>query len=137
MTRSTLPEPTRAAVKPLQGERILVCEDEGIIVMQITRILREAGLEVVGSAMTGKESVEMALRERPPIILLDISMPEMDGFEVMEQIFVVYRPCIIILSAYDGDTKLKAREKGAMGYITKPMNSESLLYDLEAAVQSY
>lgn len=136
MSQHTMLEPNIAARKSLRGERVLVCEDEGITQMQFSRILRRAGMELVGSAMTGEELVEIALRERPSVILMDINMPEMDGFEAMERIFAVYRPCMVVVSAYDEDIERRARAMGAQGYITKPVNQEGLLHDLEAAFQS-
>lgn len=136
MAGEIAPDHDPTAQKSLVGERVLVCEDEGITHIMITRVLTHAGLKVVGSAITGKQAVEIALRERPALILLDVDMPEMDGIEAMERILAVYQPCIVMLSAYDGDTRQKARAKGARGYINKPVNCESLLHDLEVAYQA-
>lgn len=124
------------AGKSLTGERLLVCEDEGMTLIQIERILTLAGFEVVGYAMTGKEAVEMALRERPSLILMDIGMPDMNGLEAMEHILSVYHPCFVMVSAYDRDMEAKARAKGAHAYIAKPINNASLLHDLTEAFQT-
>lgn len=129
------PETNGLAETPLTGHRVLVCEDEIVARRHIRLILASAGLEVIGSARDGAEAVEMALRDRPSLILLDIRMPRMDGFEAMERIFAVYQPCVVVVSAYDKAIQAQAIDRGAHGYITKPVNSDSLLYDLEAAVQ--
>ena len=135
-SHESIPPPDSQAGETCTGERVLVCEDEGITQIQIERILTLAGFEVVGCAMTGKEAVEMALRERPSLILMDIGMPDMNGLEAMERILAVYHPCFVVISAYDRDMEAKARAKGARAYIAKPINNSSLLHDLKQAFQT-
>src|SRR2546423_403173 len=131
----TLPEqPAKTYASPLDGKRVLVCEDEGVVQMQIGRALSQAGMEVIGGAVNGKEGVDMALAERPDLILMDLNMPVIDGMEAARRIIAGYNPCLVVLSAYgDGDLRKRAKEIGACGYIVKPVTAESLLPQLESA----
>src|SRR5918911_4546994 len=63
----------------LQGKRAVICEDEAVTQMQLRRALNKAGMAVVGIATNGRDAVEITLRERPDIVLMDIRMPVMDG----------------------------------------------------------
>jgi len=112
----------------LEGLRVVVCEDEGITQMQLCRILNKTGLVVAGSAVNGKVAVEMALKERPDIILMDISMPVMDGLEAAQMILANYPACIIMLTANNGEEYLRsAREVGAYSYVDKPVSRDVLV----------
>jgi AmiR/NasT family two-component response regulator len=122
MTQSISEPPT------LAGRRIVVCEDEGITQLQLQRMLKRAGLEVVGSAMNGQQAVDTILRERPDIVLMDISMPVMDGLDAAAYVVKEYRPCLILLTANDGEEyRKRAAEIGVDGYIIKPVVSDTLL----------
>jgi response regulator NasT len=122
----------------LVGLRVLVVEDEGITQMQLRRILNLAGLQIVGSVANGRDAVEMALAERPALILMDINMPVMDGLEAAKRILEVYSSCIVMLTAYpDIDFQQIAQQYGAMGYVLKPIDSHFLLPELERIYRSY
>jgi response regulator NasT len=120
----------------LAGKRLVICEDEGITQMQLRRILIQEGLLVVGSAGDGKTAVEVALRERPEIILMDINMPGMDGLEAARLIRMEYDACIVMLTAYaTQEYQNLASDIGAAGYIIKPITAQTLvpqLYDAYA-----
>ena len=98
---------------PLAGKRILIVEDEGITQLQLRKILLRAGLDVIGSAANGKEGVEMALQEKPDLILMDITMPVMDGLQATKQIVAQLSPCIMILTAYTDEEYRQAAQKRA------------------------
>src|SRR5205814_2075132 len=126
---NTLPEKTdQTHESPLHGRRVLICEDEGVVQMQIGRALSQAGMEVIGGAVDGKQGVEMALAHRPDLVLMDLNMPVIDGMEAARRIISAYHPCLVVLTAFgDGDLRKRAREVGACAYIVKPVNAESLL----------
>lgn len=122
----------------LKGKRAVICEDEGITQLQLRRALARAGLMVVGTAGNGQAAVEVVLRERPELVLMDIRMPIMDGLEATRRILAEYRPCIIILTAFaDEESQKEGRQLGACGYIIKPVTAESLLPQLEAAYRKF
>jgi len=124
--------PMSALPAALPGKRILICEDEGITQMQLRRCLTRAGMTVVGTAVNGREGVEIALREHPDLVLMDIRMPVMNGLEAVELIAADYLPCIVMLSAFnDAETQEQAKSLGASGYIVKPVTGETLVPRLE------
>jgi response regulator NasT len=109
-----------------------------MIQAQICRALTQAGLEIIGSALDGKQGVEMALRERPDIVLMDLNLPIIDGMEAARRIIAAYGPCVVMVTAYgDGDLRKRAREIGVCGYIVKPFDRNNLLSPLEAAFEAH
>ena len=122
----------------LKGKRIAIVEDEGITQLQLSRILRSEGLEVVGSAADGKEAIEMVLATRPDIVLMDIQMPVMDGLEASEHILAKYRVCIVLLTAFSDEEYMeRAKEIGICGYVLKPITGETLIPQLQTAFEKF
>ena len=123
---------TTSAGTTLAGKRIVTVEDEGITQLQLSRLLTKAGLLVVGQASNGADGVEVVLRERPDIVLMDITMPVMNGLEATRRILEQMTTCIVILTAYTHDDYRKqARRNGAHGFLIKPVSSETLIVALE------
>lgn len=104
-------------------ERILVVDDEEMIRRVIALHLNKGGFEVV-LAKDGREGIELAKRCRPDLILLDVMMPEMDGYNAARRLrsdFATSQIPIIMLTArQEVDDKLSGLEAGANDYITKP-----------------
>lgn len=117
----------------LAGRRVLVCEDEGITTIHLCTLLRKAGLTVVGATRDGLKSVDLALEERPDLILMDINMPQMDGLDAAERILAAYHPCIVIVTAYTEPIyQARARQIGCGGYVIKPFTGLALLAKVAA-----
>ncbi len=122
----------------MQGKRVVICEDEGVALMQFRRTLERSGLVVVGQAMTGQQAVEIVLRERPDVVLMDLSMPGMDGLEASRQILSSYSVCILLLTGHGkADVEEEATEIGISGYLAKPVTSDLLLKAIARAVEQY
>jgi AmiR/NasT family two-component response regulator len=122
----------------LTGKRIVICEDEGITVMQLERALTRAGLVVAGKSGNGNDCVEMVLREKPDIVLMDIVMPGQSGLEATREILASFPTCIIMLTANsDEEHMAEARDLGAAGFIPKPVTAEHLLPALKQALQMF
>jgi len=111
-----------AAVQVPDRIRVLIADDHRLFGEALEAILAtDDRLEVVGHAGDGAEAVQFALSLDPDVILMDISMPVMDGFQATQQIRR-QRPhaCILMLTGSDSRTDLeRAREAGAAGYVTK------------------
>ncbi|HZO91133.1 MAG TPA: response regulator [Chthonomonadaceae bacterium] len=120
-------------------KRVLLCEDEGIILLQLRKTLLRAGYEVVGEATRGQEAIELARERTPDLILMDIDLAgPLSGIEATRQILEHYPVPILILSAYSDLMHVEnALNAGACGYVVKPIISEQLLPVIEAAVARF
>ena len=113
---------------------ILCVEDNETNVFLISRVLRRAGFSVL-VARDGEEGVEMAKSNRPGLILMDLSLPGIDGFEATRRLKAdadTRRIPVIALSAHEADDK--AEEISACGcesYLTKPLDIPRLLAEIE------
>lgn len=123
----------------LTGKRVIIVEDEGITQLQLRKVLAREGLTIVGVAMSGPEGVEIVLREKPDLVLMDIRMPgEYDGLEAARRILAERSVCIVMLTAFsDQSFQDQARQIGASGYIVKPIDKDTLLPQLEEASKTY
>ncbi|RRD95677.1 DNA-binding response regulator [Clostridiales bacterium COT073_COT-073] len=107
--------------------KVLVVDDEKNIVELIRRNLKMEGYEVV-SAYCGKEAMQRVIYDKPDIVLLDVMMPDMDGYEVLQKIqeYDVTIPVIFITAQGKNYKKVAALELGADDFITKPLNMKEL-----------
>ncbi len=122
----------------LDGKRIMICEDEGVTQLQLRRALSRAGLDVIGVAINGRQGLEIALRERPDIVLMDIHMPIMDGLEAARRILETFSVCVVMLTAFSDEEYLeKAQSIGTSGYILKPVTSDTLLPQLRRGYAAF
>jgi DNA-binding NarL/FixJ family response regulator len=115
--------------------RVLLADDH-LLFREGTRNLieQESDLEVVGEASDGEEAVELAIRVRPHVALMDIAMPVVNGIEATRQI-KQRRPetAVLILTAYDNDQYIIAiLEAGAAGYLLKNVSGKELANAIRA-----
>ncbi len=112
--------------------KILVVDDEASIVNIISFNLKKEGYEVV-TAEDGEMALDMAKSEKPDLILLDIMMPKMDGYEVCRKIRKDSEVPIIMLTARaDEVDKVIGLEMGADDYVTKPFGNRELIARVKA-----
>ncbi|MCC6238661.1 MAG: response regulator transcription factor [Dehalococcoidia bacterium] len=112
--------------------RILVADDESNIVQLLRLYLREAGYEVV-AAHDGREALERFRADSPDLVLLDIMMPELGGFEVCQEIRKTSDVPVIMLTARTDDVdKIVGLEMGADDYVTKPFNPREVVARVKA-----
>lgn len=119
--------------------KILVAEDEADIRELIVYSLTFSGFEVV-TAADGEEAVQKALQERPDLVMLDVRMPKMTGYEVCSAIKKTSDLAdvpVIILSAKGQDYEIEAGlEAGAYEYILKPFALDELVHKVRVIVGS-
>ena len=112
-------------------ERILIVDDHPLTRDALAGLLRQNGFDVVGEAAGGAEAIELAGTLKPDLVLLDLSMPEMDGLTAMREIRKRPNwkklPIIAITAKAMRDDQEKAIEAGANDYIAKPIDIEKLL----------
>jgi CheY-like chemotaxis protein len=116
-------------------KKILIVDDEPAILIVSRRRLEANGYEVI-TAESGKEGIEKAVTCEPDLVLLDIIMPGLDGYEVCRRLKSSEKtreiPVIIFTaSSPQDDSGEKAIEFGAVGYLTKPFESDDLLSIIE------
>lgn len=125
------------AANILAGRTAIVVEDEGITQLQVRRALEAAGVKVVGVAADGVTAVQLALQERPDLVLMDINMPgNTNGLEATRQILAQFDTCVIVLTAYN-DFQPEAITAGASGYITKPVTYQTLIPGIKTAYAKF
>ncbi len=115
-------------------KRILVVEDNEKNMYLIGFILRNNGYEVI-EARTGEEGVELVLKEKPDLVLMDIQLPGIDGLETTKRIRESEAdgglPIVALTSfAMTGDRE-RALAAGCTGYLEKPINPETFITSLE------
>lgn len=114
---------------------ILVVDDEVSILRYVSARLRKEGYEVV-TASNGEEALLRAEEDNPTLVLLDIMMPKMDGFEVCRRLREWSEVPIIMLSAKGEESdKVKCLDLGADDYVTKPFGGEELLARVRAVLR--
>ena len=113
-------------------KKVLIVEDEKAISDIIMFNLKREGYEVM-QALTGTDGLNMALSENPDIVLLDIMLPEMDGFQVLEKIREVSEVAVIMVTAREEEMdKVLGLETGADDYVTKPFSMVELIARVKA-----
>lgn len=119
----------------MSNERILVVDDEANIVDLVTLYLERDGFRVE-SASDGETALEMIRDDEPALVVLDIMLPEVDGFEVCRQTRASSEVPIIMLTARDDDIdKIVGLEIGADDYLTKPFNPRELVARVKAILR--
>lgn len=114
------------------GQTVLVVDDEQNIVNIIAFNLKKEGYEVL-TAGDGEEAVEIVEKHQPDLILLDIMMPKMDGYEACRKIREKYNIPIIMLTARAEELdKVLGLEMGADDYVTKPFGTRELVARVKA-----
>lgn len=113
-------------------KKVLIVEDEKAISDIIMFNLKREGYEVM-QALTGTDGLNMALSENPDIVLLDIMLPEMDGFQVLGKIREVSEVPVIMVTAREEEMdKVLGLETGADDYVTKPFSMVELIARVKA-----
>jgi two-component system chemotaxis response regulator CheY len=116
---------------------ILVVDDSALSRKMSRRILEGAG-HAVCEAADGLSALEQYALVKPDLVLLDVTMPGMDGFEVLRQIRVLGPRARIIMVTADiqNSTREIAAAGGAAGFVSKPMSVESVLRAVDAAMET-
>ncbi len=115
---------------------VLVVEDDAPIRRGLVDALRFAGYALL-EAENGAQGLEMALRTQPDLILLDVAMPEMDGFEVLQRVRETHPglPVIMLTARGSEEDRVRGLRKGADDYVVKPFSTSELLARVEAVLR--
>jgi two-component system LytT family response regulator len=113
--------------------RVLIVDDEPLAREGVQmRLKSEPDIEIIGESRNGREAVAAILREAPDLVFLDIQMPRMDGFAVIEAIGAKRMPQVIFVTAYD-EHALRAFDVHALDYLLKPIDGARFVEALARA----
>jgi two-component system, LytTR family, response regulator len=113
--------------------RTLVVDDEPLARERLTSLLAaEADIEIIGQCRDGEEAVHAIIDHSPDLVFLDVQMPAMNGFEVIEAVGSERMPLVIFVTAYDQHA-LKAFQVRALDYVLKPFDRERFQEALQRA----
>ena len=120
------------------GATILIADDLSFMRMIQKEILTERGYSIVGEAADGREAVEKFRTLRPDLVLLDITMPNMNGLEAMRKIFGIDPKALVIMCSALGQQNLivEAIKAGVRDFIVKPFKPARILSAIEKALKS-
>lgn len=111
--------------------RLLIVDDSNMIRTRIARVVQSGGLRgvsIVGLARNGAEALRIAKVAHPDVVTMDLTMPEIDGIECIQQLLKMDpRVNILVVSALsDKSTAIQALKLGARGFVAKPFSDEEL-----------
>jgi DNA-binding NarL/FixJ family response regulator len=134
------PEGSAAVLRKLSKPtiRILVADDHPTILEMVKLILKaHRGFEVVGEARDGQHAVHLAGSLKPDVIVINVTMPKMSGFEAARRIRVHVPDCAIVILSTHKDQQFieEARKAGANGYVQKSDADEQLIRAIESTVK--
>ncbi len=119
----------------MERKTILVVDDSKVALMTESMILRREGKFELIEAKNGEEAVEAAVANLPDLILMDVNMPVMDGFEACREIRAKAEtkaiPIILVTTRGEAENIEAGYESGCSDYVTKPINSTELLVKIE------
>lgn len=118
--------------------RVLLAEDHSLVREGLQRLLATVeDIEVVGGAADGAEAIELAAKSRPDVVLMDLSMPNVDGIEATRAIVAAGEGAqiVILTSLGDRERVLAALDAGAVGYLLKDAEPDELIGGIRAAAR--
>jgi DNA-binding response OmpR family regulator len=120
--------------------KILVVDDEADLVEIVRVNLEGAGYEVAG-ARNGVEGLRLLKEKRPDLVILDVLMPELDGWEVLRRIrrdrLTAATPVVMLSSLDEDDAILRGLDDGAVEYVTKPFQPENLVASVKTLLEVF
>ena len=118
------------------AKNILICDDAAFMRMMIKDILTKNGYNIAGEAENGVKAVEKYAETKPDLVLMDITMPEMDGIQALKKIREAdANACVIMCSAMGQQAMvIEAIQSGAKDFIVKPFQAERVLEAVKKVV---
>lgn len=117
--------------------RVLIADDHTLFRKGLRSLLRHEGMEIVGEARSGLEALDLTRAHRPDVVLMDLSMPELDGLKATRAISAEMPEVkVVVLTASEEDSDLfEALKSGAQGYLSKDLEADQFFKLLERVVQ--
>ena len=119
----------------MSDDLILVVDDDEDIRDLVERVVRRSGYRTI-SAPDGATALTLFMEYRPQLVVLDLSMPEMDGFDVLERLRLLGEVPVLLVSARDGEhEKVRGLRSGADDYLVKPFGNAELVARIDALLR--
>jgi DNA-binding response OmpR family regulator len=120
----------------LADKRILLIDDEADILYLLETVLRKDGFELIDKAVTGQAGIELCQKNNPDVIVLDIMLPDMEGYEACQRMRnLTYAPIIFLSAKSDEVDKLLGLGIGGDDYVTKPFSTKEVLFRIKAQLR--
>jgi DNA-binding NarL/FixJ family response regulator len=118
--------------------RVIIAEDHNLVRQGIRALLEQSGeVQVVAEASTGEQAVQLTADQQPDLVIMDLSMPRLDGVQASERILDLKLPTQIIILSMHGDTTLVQQllRRGVKGYLLKDAVTEELMLAVRSVSQ--
>ena len=118
------------------AKNILICDDAAFMRMMIKDILTKNGYNVAGEAENGLKAIEKYKERNPDLVLMDITMPEMDGIQALREIKKVNSSALVIMCSAMGQQAMviESIQAGAKDFIVKPFQAERVIEAVKKVV---
>ncbi|MBQ8379949.1 MAG: response regulator [Clostridia bacterium] len=115
---------------------ILICDDAAFMRLMLKDLLKKNEYNVVGEVVNGKEGIEKYQELKPDLVLMDITMPEMDGITALKEIMKIDKEAKVIMCSAMGqqDKVAEAMKLGAKDFVVKPFQPDKLLEVIKKVV---
>lgn len=118
--------------------RVIIAEDHNLVRQGVRALLEQSGeVQVVGEASTGLEAVDLTKAHKPDVVVMDLSMPRLDGIQAAERILDLNLPTQIIILSMHADTTMvhQLLRRGVKGYLSKDVVTEELMLAVRSVSQ--
>ena len=120
----------------LTNKRILLVDDEVDLLNLLETVLRKDGFQKIDKATTGQEGIHLCEKHHPDIIILDIMLPDMEGYEVCRRMRqITFAPIIFLSAKSDEIDKLLGLGIGGDDYVTKPFSTKEVVFRIKAQLR--
>lgn len=111
------------------AKKVLICDDAAFMRMMIKDILLKNGYEIAGEAENGMKAVEKYKEVKPDLVMMDITMPEMDGIQALKKIKEVDPGAVVVMCSAMGQQAMviESIQSGAKDFIVKPFDKDRVL----------
>ncbi len=122
----------------MNRKRVVIADDESIILMDLREMLTNLGYLVVGEASDGQSAANLARELRPDLVIMDVKMPGMDGIEAAQILTQEKIAPVLLLTAYSQqDLVERAKQAGVVGYLVKPFRESNLAPAIEVTLSRF
>ena len=129
----------RDAGPPRQSpRRIIIADDESLIRLDLREMLTHLGYDVIAEAGDGQAALDLAVKLRPDLVVMDIKMPGVDGITAAETLTRERIAPVVLLTAYSDQMLVdRAKEAGVVGYVVKPFREAELMPVIELSLARF